>query len=182
MKTGGVQFHLSFTIPLHISYTLTHDKNPTLAQKSGAVWSRCVLHPHLCTFLRTTKFRGDVKGGVSDTGCQCHPALQCIPFQKASFLSCGNRTSSPSFSKSFGNVPDLFSPAEIIQNLLLHSTSQKNRCSWVHLGTAAVWTPGPHQLSPPFTHPPLCHVATCASCAPEIPWEKNAMSGIRRSL
>lgn len=52
----------------------------------------------------------------------------------------------------------------------------------MHLGTAAVWTPCPHQLSPPYTHPPLRHVATCASCAPEIPWKKNAMSGIRRSL
>lgn len=42
----------------------------------------------------------------------------------------------------------------------------------MHLGTAAVWTPDPHQLSPLSSHPPLSHVATCASWIPESPWEK----------
>lgn len=57
---------------------------------------------------------------------------------------------SPSSSWSFVNFSGLFSPAQIIQNLLLCSTSQ-NRCSWVHLGTAAVWTPRPPSISTPLT-------------------------------
>lgn len=95
-----------------------------------------------------------------------NPPMQFIPFLKASILRCGNHTSSPSSSKSFVNFPDLFSPASIIQNLLLPSTSRKNRCSWVHLGTAAVWTPGPHQLSPPLhspSPPSRCHL--CFMCS-----------------
>lgn len=52
----------------------------------------------------------------------------------------------------------------MIPKLLLSSTSQKNRCSWMYLGTAAVWTPGPinyHPLTltlPSVTLPPVLHV------------------------
>lgn len=67
------------------------------------------------------------------------------------FLTRGNRTSSPSFSKSFVNFPFFFFSYLNNPKSATVSSSQKNRCSWVHLGTAAVWTPGPHQLSPPLT-------------------------------
>lgn len=61
----------------------------------------------------------------------------------------------------------LVSPSSIIQNLPLHSTSQKSRGSWAHPGTAAVWTRGPFNYHPPYTHPSRppsrCHL--CFACS-----------------
>lgn len=134
--------------------------------------------PNLHTSPSTRELSGDTQGGVPDAGCQPPRAIHCLP---------------GSFPRRWrSHPPHLPPPGALLtcwicfpllssSSLALppRSTSRKEQMRPGAPGDCGGLDARARHLSP-RRHPPLCHVATCASRVPKIPRETSAASNVRR--